>query len=176
MMRLFGCNLVALDPNLSEISVEMTELDPSSEQILQTLERHGRLSNIDLADRVGLSPSACLRRVQELERRGVIKGYRAIIDRSAIQPTITIFVMVALSQQQKEDVRAFESAMAAAPQVLECHNIAGSVEYLLRVEVGDLGEYKDFHAHTLGELPQIQSITSHFCLQTSKDIRNRLIR
>ncbi len=152
----------------------MIEFDPYSEKILSTLEVSGRLTNIELARRVGLSPSACLRRVQELERAGAIQGYRAIIDRSALSPRITAFVMVGLAQQLHKDARAFERAMEAAPQVLECHNIAGNVEYLLRVEVGDLGEYKDFHAHTLGELPQVQSITSHFCLDTSKDLRNRL--
>jgi Lrp/AsnC family leucine-responsive transcriptional regulator len=152
----------------------MSELDRHSAEILLTLEQSGRLTNIELARRVGLSPSACLRRVQELERAGVIQGYRAIIDRGALTPRITVFVMVGLAQQLHKDARAFERAMDAAPQVLECHNIAGSVEYMLRVEVGDLAEYKDFHAHTLGQLPQVQSITSHFCLQTSKDVRNRL--
>lgn len=141
---------------------------------MSTLESSGRLTNIELAKRVGLSPSACLRRVQDLERAGVIKGYRAIIDRSAMAPRITVFVMVGLAQQLHKDALAFERAMEAAPEVLECHNIAGNVEYLLRVEVGDLVEYKDFHARTLGELPQVASITSHFCLQTSKDCRNRL--
>lgn len=154
----------------------MPEIDRYSEEILSTLETMGRLTNIELAKRVGLSPSACLRRVQELERAGVIRGYRAIIDRAALTPRITVFVMVGLAQQLHKDARAFERAMDAAPQVLECHNIAGSVEYLLRVEVGDLAEYKDFHARTLGELTQVQSITSHFCLETSKDMRNRLPR
>lgn len=152
----------------------MSELDRASEEILSTLEATGRLTNIELARRVGLSPSACLRRVQEMERTGVIRGYRAIIDRSAMVPRITVFVLVGLAQQLHKDARAFERAMDAAPQVLECHNIAGSAEYLLRVEVGDLAEYKDFHAHTLGQLPQVSRIESHFCLQTSKDKRNRL--
>lgn len=154
----------------------MLEIDPYCEKILLTLESSGRLTNVDLAKRVGLSASACLRRVQDLERAGVIVGYRAIIDRSALAPRITVFVMVGLSQQLYEDARAFEQAMEDAPQVLECHNIAGNVEYLLRVEVGNLAEYKDFHAHTLGQLPQVQNVTSHFCLGTSKDKRNRLDR
>lgn len=154
----------------------MSEIDPHSEQILFTLEEAGRLTNLELARRVGLSPSACLRRVQDLERAGVIKGYRAIIDRSALASRITVFVTVGLAQQLNKDAKAFERAMDAAPQVLECHNIAGNVEYLLRVEVGDLREYKDFHALTLGQLPQVQSITSHFCLETSKDLRNQLKR
>ncbi len=105
----------------------------------------------------------------------MIKGYRAIIDRSALTPRITVFVLVGLEQQLYEDARVFERAMDMAPQVLECHNIAGNVEYLLRVEVGDLTEYKDFHAQTLGQLRQVKHITSHFCLDTSKDLRNRLL-
>ncbi len=154
----------------------MTELDPFSEQILQTMERHGRLSNIDLAKRVGLSPSACLRRVQEMERAGIIKGYRAIIDRSSISGAITVFVMVGLSKHLRKDALAFEQAMEAASQVQECHNIAGSVEYMLRVEVPDLEGYKTFHANILGTLPQVDSITSYFCLGTSKDVRNRIVK
>lgn len=154
----------------------MTDIDRQSEKILSVLEAQGKLTNVELAEKVGLSPSACLRRVQELERRGVIAGYRAIINRAAIAPRITVFVTVGLAQQLHRDALAFERAMDRAPQVLECHNIAGNVEYLLRVEVSDLAEYKTFHANTLGELPQVSSITSHFCLQTSKDLRNRLVR
>jgi len=152
----------------------MSEIDQIGETILRTLETSERLSNLELAKRVGLSPSACLRRVQELERRGIIKGYRAVIDRAAIQPLITVFVMVGLSQQGSKDARAFERAMEAATQVLECHNIAGNAEYLLRVECGDLESYKNFHANVLGALPQIGTITSYFRLSTSKDSRNHL--
>ncbi len=149
----------------------MNGLDKKSQEILQTLERDGRISNIDLAQRVGLSPSACLRRVQELERTGIIKGYRAILDREKLGAGITAFVMVGLSAHLSKDARAFERAMDAAPQVRECHNITGSVEYLLRVEVADLPAYKDFHANILGVLPQVSSITSHISLGSTKDRR-----
>ena len=169
-MLQFTCFL----PSKSVILTTNVRFRRCKRKILSTLEASGRLTNIELAKRVGLSPSACLRRVQDLERSGVITGYRAIIDRAAIAPRITVFVMVGLSQQLHKDARAFECAMDTAPQVLECHNIAGNVEYLLRVEVSDLAQYKNFHAHTLGQLPQVQSITSHFCLETSKDKRNRL--
>ena len=150
----------------------MSEIDTLNQQILSVLESHGRISNIDLAARVGLSASACLRRVQELERKGVIKGYRAVINRSAIGGAITVFVTVGLSGQLTKDARAFERAMEAAPHVTECHNITGSIEYLLRVEVTDLETYKDFHANILGSLPQVGSITSHICLGSSKDVRD----
>ena len=169
-----GRYFLVVAPILIQSEQQMPAIDRYSEEILLILERSGRLTNIELARRVGLSPSACLRRVQDLERLGVIKGYRAIIDRSALSPRITVFVTVGLEKQLHKDAHAFERAMNTAPQVLECHNIAGNVEYLLRVEVGDLTEYKNFHAYTLGQLPQVRSITSHFCLETSKDLRNQL--
>lgn len=149
----------------------MPELDRISHDILRTLESDGRISNIDLAARVGLSPSACLRRVQDLERTGIIKGYRAALDREKLGVGITAFVMVGLSAHLSKDARAFERAMEAAPQVRECHNITGAVEYLLRVEVADLPAYKDFHANILGVLPQVSSITSHISLGSPKDKR-----
>ncbi|MEO1071046.1 MAG: Lrp/AsnC family transcriptional regulator [Pseudomonadota bacterium] len=150
---------------------QIAELDAISHNILRALESDGRISNIDLAARVGLSPSACLRRVQELERTGIIKGYRAILDREKLGAGITAFVMVGLSAHLSKDARAFERAMEAAPQVRECHNITGVVEYLLRVEVADLPAYKDFHANILGVLPQVASITSHISLGSPKDKR-----
>jgi len=150
----------------------MTEIDAVNSRILSVLEKDGRISNIDLASRVGLSASACLRRIQELERSGVIKGYRAVIDREAIGGSITIFVTVGLSGQLKKHAQDFERAMATAPHVIECHNITGSVEYLLRVEVQDLATYKEFHANVLGGLSQVGSITSHICLGSSKDVRS----
>jgi len=150
----------------------MFEIDPISSQILSVLERDARISNVELASKVGLSASACLRRVQELERRNIIKGYRAVIDRAAAGSSITIFVTVGLSGQLKKHAQDFERAMDAAPHVTECHNITGSVEYLLRVEVEDLATYKEFHANVLGALPQVGSITSHICLGSSKDVRD----
>jgi len=146
-------------------------MDQIDRKILQVLERDGRISNASLASAVGLSPSACLRRVQELERSGLIRGYRAVLDRSRLGGAVTIFVMVGLSAHLTKDAREFEAAMEAAPEVRECHNITGSVEYLLRVEVDDLSAYKTFHADTLGTLPQVASITSHISLGSSKDLR-----
>lgn len=147
----------------------MTLLDKYNDDILQHLQSNGRMSNIDLAKKVGLSPSACLRRVQDLEKRGILKGYRAIIDRKAIGKDVVVFVMVGLSGHLRKDSLAFEAAMDQAPEVQECHNITGSVEYLLRVEVADLAAYKAFHADRLGRLSMVGSITSHIVLGASKD-------
>ncbi len=149
----------------------MIELDRINRIILEILEVDGRISNVDLAQKVGLSPPACLRRVQELERSGIIKGYRAVLDRTELGAAIIVFVMVGLSAHLKKDAAAFERAMANAPQVRECHNITGTVEYMLRVEVSDLKAYKAFHADILGTISHVNSITSYICLGSSKDQR-----
>jgi Lrp/AsnC family leucine-responsive transcriptional regulator len=146
-------------------------MDAIDSTILRHLQRDGRVTNLQLAERVGLSPSACLRRVQALEGAGVIKGYRAVLDRTQLGAGLTVFVMVGLAGQLQRDALAFERAMAEAPEVLECHNITGSVEFLLRVEVSDLAAYKHFHSDVLGTLSQVRSITSHVCLGSSKDLR-----
>jgi len=146
-------------------------MDAIDIKILRELERDGRITNLQLAERIGLSASACLRRVQALELAGVIKGYKAVLDRTKLGAGMTVFVMVGLSGQLQRDSLAFERAMAAASEVLECHNITGSVEYLLRVEVSDLNAYKHFHSDVLGTLTQVHSITSHVALGSSKDLR-----
>ncbi len=150
----------------------MTKIDSFNDRILHTLQSNGRISNIDLAKSVGLSPSACLRRVQELERSGVIQGYRAIVNPKSIGCDVVIFVMVGLNGHLKKDAQAFEAAMDLAPEVSECHNITGSVEYLLRVEVSDLSAYKAFHSDRLGTLSMVGTITSHIVLGASKDRLN----
>ena len=131
----------------------------------------GRMSNTELAEAVGLSPSACLRRVNELERRGIIQGYRAIVDQKAMGGGLIVYVAVGLSRHLKSDQEAFERAMKIAPQVRECHNVSGIVEYMLRIEVADLEAYKFFHTEVLGTVPQVSSIVSYFVMASSKDER-----
>ncbi len=149
----------------------MAKIDPKDDRILRELTRDGRISNIELAERVGLSPSACLRRVQELERIGVIKGYRAILDRDAMGAGFVAYVAVGLSDHSKAAQEAFEKSMSRAPQVRECHNITGTIEYLLRVEVLDLVAYKHFHTEVLGTLAQVNAITSYIVMESPKDER-----
>jgi DNA-binding Lrp family transcriptional regulator len=149
----------------------MSQIDATNERILRELSRDGRVSNLELADRVGLSPSATLRRVQELERAGVIAGYRARLDRTALGRGFLAYLTVGLSSHTKAIQEAFERAMAAAPQVQECHNITGAAEYLLRVEVADLVAYKAFHTDVLGALPQVNAITTYVVLASPKDAR-----
>ncbi len=146
-------------------------MDRLDDDILQELQRDGRISNLDLAERVGLSPSACLRRVAALERAGVITGYRAVLNRTALGVGFTAYVTVGLNSHTKASQEAFERAMARAPEVVECHNITGAVEYLLRVEAADLKSYKSFHTDVLGTLPQVHAITSYVVMGSPKDER-----
>lgn len=147
-------------------------MDQIDQGILRTLTRDGRISNVDLAARVNLSPSACLRRVQELERSGVITGYRASLDPEKLGFGFVAYVAVGLSQHTQESQTAFERAMSAAAPVRECHNITGAIEYLLRVEVTDIAAYKHFHTEVLGALPQVSTITTYVVMASPKDERS----
>jgi len=147
------------------------QMDRISQHILQELSTDGRISNIDLAEKVGLSPSACLRRVQDLERRGIISGYRAVLNKSEMGIGMVAYATVGLNSHTKASQEAFERAMAQAPEVVECHNITGSVEYLLRIEAADLPAYKSFHTDIVGTLPQVNAITSYVVMESPKDQR-----
>ncbi|MBO9473032.1 MULTISPECIES: Lrp/AsnC family transcriptional regulator [unclassified Shimia] len=149
----------------------MTKLDQIDEHILRELSRDGRMSNLALAEKVGLSPSACLRRVAALEKAGIITGYRAVLDRAALGSGFVAYITVGLSKHTKDAQKAFERAMSHAPEVRECHNITGQKEYLLRVEAADLAAYKSFHTDVLGTVPQVVSITSYVVMGSPKDER-----
>ena len=147
----------------------MIKLDSLNNRILHELVRDGRISNAELAHKVGLSPSACLRRVQELERSGVIQGYRAILNRAALGSGFTAYIAVGLCDHTKVAQEAFERSISTSPEVRECHNITGVVEYLVRIEVADIAAYKAFHVGVLGGLPQVNSITTYVVLDSPKD-------
>ncbi len=149
----------------------MTKIDEKDRQILRVLAGDGRISNLDLAERVALSPSAALRRVQALEAAGVIAGYRAVLDPAKLGVGFVAYLSVGLKEHTKSAQEAFERAMARAPEVRECHNITGNVEYLLRVEAADLASYKAFHTDVLGALPQLATISTHVVMASPKDDR-----
>jgi DNA-binding Lrp family transcriptional regulator len=146
-------------------------MDQIDRRILHVLERGGRISNLALAERVGLSASACLRRVSALEKSGVITGYRAVLNPERAGIGFTAYVTVGLNRHTKAAQQAFEQAIAASPEVRECHNITGGVEYLLRVEVSDLAAYKRFHTDVLGALPQVNTLTTYVVMGSPKDMR-----
>lgn len=147
------------------------DIDRLNSKILQELRSNGRLSNVELAQRVGLSTSACLRRVQELERSGVIAGYRAVIDGPLAGKGFVAYVTVGLSDHSKAAQKVFERAIENAPQVSECHNITGAVEYLLRIEVADIAAYKVLHTELIGTIPAVRSITTFVVVDSPKDQR-----
>lgn len=149
----------------------MITLDRYNAQILQTLKKDGRISNIQLAEHVGLSPSACLRRVQELEQQGIIESYRAVLNTQKLGIGFIAYVTVGLKTHTKTAQTAFEAAIAQSPEVLECHNVTGSYEYILRVETEDLVRYKKFHTDVLGDLPQVATISTHVVMDSPKDER-----
>jgi Lrp/AsnC family leucine-responsive transcriptional regulator len=146
----------------------MTNIDRYNRNILRELQTNGRISNIDLAARVGLSPSACLRRVQELEKSGVIAGYRAVVNPEALGIGFIAYLAIGLGDHTLPSQLAFEQAMRDADEVRECHNITGVVEYLVRIEVADIAAYKAFHVSVLGGLPQVNSITTYVVLDSPK--------
>ncbi len=149
----------------------MVNMDEKDGQILRVLSEEGRISNLALAERVALSPSATLRRVQALEAAGVIAGYRAVLDPGKMGVGFVAYLAVGLSVHTKSAQAAFERAMQAAPEVRECHNVTGTVEYLLRVEATDLRAYKRFHTDILGALPQVATITTYVVMGSPKDER-----
>jgi len=149
----------------------MTKIDQINQRILRELSRDGRISNLDLSDRVGLSPSACLRRVQDLERAGVIRSYRAVLNPAAMGIGFVAYVGVGLSEHSKAAQEGFERGVADAPEVVECHNVTGTIEYLLRVECADMLSYKRFHTDVLGTLPHVHSMTSYVVMESPKDTR-----
>lgn len=150
----------------------MSDNDIYTDRILRELTRDGRISNLDLATRIGLSPSATLRRVQSLEKRGVITGYRARLDPARSGRGFVVYVAVGLGEHTKAAQLGFERAMAAADEVTECHNVAGAFEYLLRVDVADMAAFKAFHTNRLGTVPHVRALTSHMVMGTSKDQRS----
>lgn len=149
----------------------MTEIDQIDRNILRELGRDGRISNLALAERIGLSPSACLRRVAALEKSGVITGYRAVLSAEKSGVGFIAYATVGLNQHTKAAQESFERAMARAPEVRECHNITGAVEYLLRIEVADLPSYKRFHTDVLGALPVLNTLQTYVVMGSPKDER-----
>lgn len=137
-------------------------LDSKDRQILKALMEDGRLSNQELADRVNLSPSPCLRRIRLLEERGVISGYGAIVDQKAIGLPVTAFVGVKLQRHDREAVEAFEAIVRTREEIVDCHMMAGEVDYLLRVVAADLEDYERFVREVLHNTPWIASIDTAF--------------
>lgn len=142
------------------------ELDEIDLRLLRRLQRKGRMSNADLAEAVNMSPSACHRRVARLEQDGYIKDYVALLDPRKVNRQTTVFVEITLSGQADEVLDAFEKAVARVPDVLECHLMAGSADYLLKVVAKDTEDFALIHRRHLATLPGVAQMQSSFALRT----------
>ena len=140
-------------------------LDRTDYRIIHHLQNDARISNTDLANAVGLSPSPCLRRVKNLEQRGVIKRYASIIDAKAVGLPISIFVSVSLQSQERGGLEQFEEKIRSYKEVMECYLMTGSSDYLLRVVVPDLDSYERFLAEKLTRITGVANIQSSFALK-----------
>jgi len=144
------------------------DLDAIDCRIVATLQADGRLSNIELAERVGLSPSTCLRRVKRLERDGYIDAYRAVLQRERIGLSFSVFVGVKIEGHANDQALAFEKAVLAMPEVVAFHLVSGEVDYFLEVVVPDLEHYRRFLITKLLELPIVREVRSNIAIQTLK--------
>lgn len=139
-------------------------LDAIDRKILAVLQEEGRISAQELADRVGLTASPCLRRIRILEESGVIRRYVAVVDQETVGLPVSVFVSVKLERQREEELDRFAAAIARWPEVLECYLMTGPRDYLLRVVVPDLSAYERFLKEKLTRLDGVQSIESSFAL------------
>ncbi len=144
----------------------MSRMDALDLKILEQLQKQGRISNAELAERVALSPSACHRRVQRLEKDGVIRNYVALLNPRAVDRRATVFVEITLKGQSDAILQAFESQVALIPDVLECHLMAGTADYLLKVVARDTDDFARIHRQYMSRLPGVVQMQSSFALRT----------
>src|SRR5271163_2865004 len=144
------------------------ELDAADSRIVAELQSDGRLTNVELADRIGLSPSPCLRRVKRLEREGYIEGYRAALRRDRVGLGFSVFVGVKIDGHANERALKFEEAVSAMPEVIACHLVSGEADYFLEVVVPDLEHYQGFLVGKLLNLSIVREVRSNIAIQTLK--------
>jgi Lrp/AsnC family leucine-responsive transcriptional regulator len=145
-----------------------TDLDPIDRRIVAELQSDGRLTNVDLADKIGLSPSPCLRRVKRLEQEGYIEGYRAALRRDRVGLRFSVFVAVKIDGHANERAVGFEKAVVAMPEVVACHLVSGEADYFLEVVVPDIDDYQRFLVGKLLNLPIVREVRSNIAIQTLK--------
>ena len=144
------------------------DLDAIDCRIVAALQADGRLTNIDLADRIGLSPSPCLRRVKRLERDGYIEAYRAVLRRDRVGLGFSVFVGVKIDGHANQRALGFEKAVVAMSEVVACHLVSGDSDYFLEIVVPDLDHYRRFLVDKLLDLPIVREVRSNIAIQTLK--------
>lgn len=144
-------------------------LDSIDRTILASLQEEGRVTNVELARRAGLTAPPCLRRVRALEEAGVIESYHARLSAPALGYGITVFALVSLKSQAEDDLRAFEAHVAALPEVRECHMLNGEIDFILKVVAHDLQAFQSFLTSHLTTAPNVTSVKTSLTIRTSKD-------
>ncbi len=142
------------------------DLDATDRRILNVLQKEGRITNAELSERVNLAPSACHRRTQRLEDEGYIAAFVALLDAKRLGRATTVFVEITLQGQAEELLDAFEKEVARIPHILECHLMAGSADYLLKIMVEDTEDFARIHRQFLSRLPGVRQMQSSFALRT----------
>ncbi|HMW43685.1 MAG TPA: Lrp/AsnC ligand binding domain-containing protein [Plasticicumulans sp.] len=144
-------------------------LDRLDRRILQQLQAAGRQTWVELAAAVGLSPSPCLERVRRLEKDGVIRGYAALVEPSAVGASLLVFVEISLDYTTPDIFERFRAAVAGLPQIQECHLVSGNFDYLLKARIGDMAEYRELLGLFLRTLPGVRDSRSFVVMETVKE-------
>jgi DNA-binding Lrp family transcriptional regulator len=147
-----------------------TNLDQVDRQLLAELQDDGRMTNVELAHRVGLTAPPCLRRVRFLEESGIIKGYHAELDAAKLGFSITVFALVSLKSQAEEALRQFEEHMRGLPEVRECHMLNGEIDFILKVVSHDLQSFQEFLTSKLTPAPNVASVKTSLTIRTAKQL------
>ena len=146
------------------------KLDQIDRNILRDLQDEGRITNVDLARRVGISAPPCLRRMRALEEAGYIRGYHADLEPAKLGFSITVFAMVSLRSQAEGDLREFEAAMAHLPEVREVHMLNGEIDFILKIVSEDLQRFQEFLTSKLTPAPNVASVKTSLTIRTSKNL------
>ena len=141
-------------------------IDIFDKKLLSILQNNGRISNVELADAVNLSESACLRRVRSLEERGLIDRYVALLDHKKVGLMDTVFVHIVLKREEKSELEAFENAVKNIPEILECYLMTGEFDYLLHIVVANMADFERLHNDSLTQLPGVSRVNSSFAIRT----------
>lgn len=160
---------ITLIVNRGAVTGLMATLDSIDRRLLAELQAEGRITNVDLASRVGLTAPPCLRRVRALEEEGVIRGYHADLDPSRLGFTITVFAMVSLKSQAEEDLRAFEQHIKGLPEIRECHMLNGEIDFILKIVSKDLQSFQEFLTSKLTPAPNVASVKTSLTIRTAKN-------
>ena len=144
--------------------------DDIDRQIMSHLQDDGRMTNVDLAERVGLTAPPCLRRVRALEEKGAIRGYHADLDPAALGYSITVFAMVSLKSQAEPDLAAFEAHVANLPEIRECYMLNGDIDFILKIVARDLSSFQQFLTTRLTTAPNVEHVRTSLTIRSSKSL------